>query len=43
MTWTQTVSSPKATDTLTPGGSGSVYKLFLVDGSSRPLCPAWKS
>lgn len=42
MTWTQTVSAPKATDTLTPGGSGSVYKLFLVDGSSRPLCPAWK-
>ncbi|MBQ3378893.1 MAG: hypothetical protein IJG50_03400 [Clostridia bacterium] len=44
MTWSETVSSPKTTDTLTAGGSGADYKLFLIDGAEyRPLCDAWSS
>ena len=42
MTWSKTVSAPGASGTLTPGGSGGNYRLFLVDGSTcAPLCPAW--
>lgn len=42
MTAVTVVTDVKKTDTLTLGGSGSAYKLFLVDGTTfAPLCAAW--
>ena len=29
--------------TLTLYGSGTVYKLFLVDSQGRPICEVWRS
>ncbi|MBQ3378894.1 MAG: hypothetical protein IJG50_03405 [Clostridia bacterium] len=43
MTDVQTVYDP-STGTLTMKGSGTVYKMFLIDGTKGcPLCDAWKS
>ena len=45
--WTTTSprdsSDFRRTHTFTMKGSGDVYKLFLVDGDGKPLCPAWSN
>ena len=40
MTDSQTVTKPKADDFITMKGTGTAFKLFLVDRQSRPLCQA---
>ena len=43
MTAVKVIPSPAATGELTMSGTGSVYKLFLVNASNSPLCEAWSS
>ena len=44
-----TTSSPmddsdfRGTHTFAMKGSGNMYRLFLVDGDSKPLCPSWSN
>jgi hypothetical protein len=37
------IVDPLNTGSLTMGGSGDGYKLFLLDSKNRPLCPSWSS
>jgi hypothetical protein len=44
MTDVKLVDDPGAAGTVTLGGSGAKFKLFLVDSSGfKPLCRAWES
>ncbi|MBQ9458671.1 MAG: hypothetical protein IJU66_01920, partial [Oscillospiraceae bacterium] len=35
-------SGDAAGQTISVGRGAANYRLFLLDGSSRPLCPAWR-